>query len=177
MNKLLISAALVLTMASTAHAGTFVVKGDVTSVKPNYVTISKSVPTQQCQEIDIPIYNQSSSNGNNNHVGNILGAIVGGVVGNQFGGGNGKTAATAGGAVIGSIVGGTLQENNNSNNRDVVGYRRETRCTMVDHVTTEQKIKDYTVKYEWNGFHGAVITYNQFNVGDAITLNMDLRAK
>ena len=41
-------------------------------------------------------------------VGSIAGAIVGGVVGHQFGGGSGKTIATAVGAVAGGLIGSEL---------------------------------------------------------------------
>ena len=41
-------------------------------------------------------------------VGSIAGAIVGGVVGHQFGGGSGKTIATALGAVAGGLIGSEL---------------------------------------------------------------------
>ncbi|MDE1174701.1 MAG: glycine zipper 2TM domain-containing protein [Parvibaculaceae bacterium] len=37
--------------------------------------------------------------------GTVVGAGAGGLVGNQFGKGNGKTAATIGGAVVGGVLG------------------------------------------------------------------------
>tara|TARA_B100000780_G_C21115303_1_gene451148 strand:- start:509 stop:1045 length:537 start_codon:yes stop_codon:yes gene_type:complete len=178
MKKLLLSSALMLAMTTTANAGTFVVKGNITSITPNYVTVSISNPKQECKDIDIPIYSQQQSNSGDPIMGNILGAIVGGVVGNQFGGGNGNKAATAAGAAIGAITGGNIAKNQNSNNqRNIVGYRRESRCEMINYITNEQKIKDYLVKYEYNGHYGSVYTYNQFSVGDQITLQMELRAK
>jgi len=178
MNKLLVSAVLMLSFTTSAYAGTFVVKGNVTSVSPNYVTVAISNPKQECKDIDIPIYSQRQGNNSDPIMGNILGAIVGGVVGNQFGGGNGNKAATAAGAAIGAITGGNIAQNQNSNNqRNIVGYRRESRCDTINYITNERKIKDYLVKYEYNGYYGSVYTYNQFNVGDQITLQMDLRAK
>jgi uncharacterized protein YcfJ len=162
--------------AGGAMAAMYVVQGTVTEVVPNTVQVQIPDHTEQCQTIDVPIYGQSSGNGDP-VVGNILGAIVGGVVGNQFGGGNGNKAATAAGAAIGAITGGNIARNQGSQQGNVVGYRRETVCNMVERFRYEEKIRDYTVKYEWNGYHGAVVTYNQFNVGDTINLDMDLRAK
>ena len=179
MNKLLVGTALALSLVTTsAYAGTFVVKGNVTSVSPNYVTVTINKPKQECRDIDIPIYSQRQGNNSDPIMGNILGAIVGGVVGNQFGGGNGNKAATAAGAAIGAITGGNIAQNQNGNNqRNIVGYRRESRCETINMFTNQQKIKDYLAKYEYNGHYGSVYTYNQFNVGDQITLEMDLRAK
>ena len=172
----IVLASAVMSFASGASAAAFVVQGTVTEVVPNTVQIRIPDHQQQCETIDVPIYGQSSGNGDP-VVGNILGAIVGGVVGNQFGGGNGNKAATAAGAAIGAITGGNIARNQGSQQGNVVGYRRETVCNMVERFRYEEKIRDYTVKYEWNGYHGAVVTYNQFNVGDTINLDMDLRAK
>ena len=174
--RLILSMILAVGFVNGASAATFVVQGKVTNVTPNTVQIQIPDHTEQCQTIDVPIYGQSSSNGDP-VIGNILGAIVGGVVGNQFGGGNGNKAATAAGAAIGAITGGNISKNQNSQQGNVVGYRRETVCNMVERFRYEEKIRDYTVKYEWNGYHGAVVTYNQFSIGDTINLNMDLRAK
>ena len=173
--RLILSMILAVGFVNSASAATFVVQGKVTNVTPNTVQIQIPDHQKQCQIIDIPIYGQSSSNGDP-VIGNILGAIVGGVVGNQFGGGNGNKAATAAGAAIGAITGGNIAQNQNSQ-RPIIGYKREERCNMVERFRYEEKIRDYTVKYEWNGYHGAVVTYNQFSVGDKINLNMDLRAK
>lgn len=169
--RLLLSAtlaALVLGFASGASAGTFVVKGTITEVKPNYISVQIPDHQRQCQVIDIPIYGQSSANGGNA----ILGAIIGGVIGNQFGKGDGNKAATAAGAAIGAVKGSQMQ-----NDRPIVGYKREERCTMVENFRVEERIRDYTVKYEYNGYYGSVVTYNQYSIGDRITLQMDLRAK
>ncbi len=172
----MIFAALVVGLANGASAATFVVQGTVTEVVPNTVQVQIPDNSEQCETIDVPIFGQSSSNGDP-VVGNILGAIVGGVVGNQFGGGNGNKAATAAGAAIGAITGGNIARNQGQQQGNIVGYRRETVCRMIQNFRYEEKIRDYTVKYDWNGYHGAVVTYNQFNVGDTISLNMDLRAK
>ncbi len=163
-----ILAALVVSFANGAYAGTFVVKGTVTEVKPNYVSVQIPDHQRQCQMIDIPIYGQSQPNNGNA----ILGAIIGGVIGNQFGKGDGNKAATAAGAAIGAVKGSQMQ-----GDRPIVGYKREERCNMVERFRYEEKVRDYTVKYNYNGYYGSVVTYNQFSVGDKITLQMDLRAK
>ncbi len=40
--------------------------------------------------------------------GAVIGTLAGAAIGNQFGGGNGKIAATAGGAILGMFVGSSL---------------------------------------------------------------------
>lgn len=168
MKKLFVTTALMLAMATTANAGTFIVQGTVTSVTPNTVQVQIPDHQTQCQDVDVPIYGQSQPNNGNA----ILGAIIGGVIGNQFGKGDGNKAATAAGAALGAVKGSQMQ-----GDRPIVGYKREQRCQQVTNYRYESKIRDYTVKYEWNGYKGAVVTYNQFSVGDSINLNMDLRAK
>ena len=161
-----------------AHAASYTVQGKVVSVTPNYVTVQIPQTERICEDIDIPIYSQGSQQTGNRGTGQILGAIIGGVVGNQIGKGNGNTAATAGGAVIGSIVGGNMAENQHRHDSGgIVGYKRETRCNDVTSYSSEQRIKDYIIEYDYNGFQGAVYTFNQYAVGDSIALQMDLRAK
>lgn len=161
-------AGLAMILATTTQAATFVVQGTVTDVTPNTVQVQIPDHQRQCSVVDVPIYGSSQPNNGNA----ILGAIIGGVIGNQFGSGDGNKAATAAGAAIGAVKGSQMQSD-----RPIVGYKREERCHMVENFRYESKIRDYTVKYEWNGYKGAVVTYNQFSVGDKINLNMDLRAK
>lgn len=49
--------------------------------------------------------------------GTVLGAIAGGVVGNQFGHGDGRTAATVGGVILGGIAGNSIARDLNCNDR------------------------------------------------------------
>ncbi|MGE5336754.1 MAG: glycine zipper 2TM domain-containing protein [Gemmatimonadota bacterium] len=43
--------------------------------------------------------------------GAVIGGVLGAVIGNQFGGGNGRTAATVAGAVGGAVVGNNIEKN------------------------------------------------------------------
>ena len=54
---------------------------------------------------DVVVYRERASNDRHHVGGTLVGAVVGGVIGHQFGGGNGKTLATAGGAVAGGAIG------------------------------------------------------------------------
>jgi outer membrane lipoprotein SlyB len=63
--------------------------------------------------------NERQIEGKPNVTGALIGAILGGVVGNQFGGGNGKTAATAGGAIAGGAIGSQVYKEGSSTAYDM----------------------------------------------------------
>jgi uncharacterized protein YcfJ len=101
-------------------------------IKDHYITENESVPitTEQCQEVQVPIYGRD---GNFNTGGAVLGGLIGGILGNQVGGGSGKEAATGVGAMTGAIIGGT------SGNKQVTGYRTEVQCQKVTEYSLEPK--------------------------------------
>jgi surface antigen len=49
--------------------------------------------------------------------GTVVGAVAGGVIGNQFGHGDGRTAATVGGVILGGIAGNAIASDMNCNDR------------------------------------------------------------
>lgn len=61
-------------------------------------------------------YYGSDCNGNV-AAGTLVGAIAGGAIGNQFGHGDGRTAATLGGVVIGGLAGNAIARDMNCNDR------------------------------------------------------------
>ncbi len=63
--------------------------------------------------------------GTNAAFGTIAGAVAGGVIGNQFGRGNGRTAATVGGVILGGVAGNAIASNMDCNDRRyaLVSYR------------------------------------------------------
>lgn len=140
----------------------------VTNVQPNYVTMTESVPERSCRSVDVPIYGQSQSF---NQDSAILGGIVGGIIGNQIGKGDGNKIATGVGAMTGAIVGGKRTQ------QEVVGYRQEQRCSTTYRQEQYQKLKNYKVRYEWNGVYGTTYTYNNYNVGDQIPVVVSINAR
>ena len=54
---------------------------------------------------DEVVYRDRHSSHEHRVAGTVVGAVIGGVIGHQFGGGSGKTLATAGGAVAGGAIG------------------------------------------------------------------------
>ena len=169
MKKLLITASLIVATASPALAQKQAV-ATITSVEPNYRTVTYNVPKTECEVIEVPIYGNGSKELDTE--GAIVGGIIGGIIGNQVGKGSGKEAATGVGALAGAIIGGQKNKSN-----QVVGYRREQQCKEVMVRTTEKELKNYTIWYEWNGAVGKSFTYNNYSVGDRIPVNVTINAK
>tara|TARA_B100000900_G_scaffold241711_1_gene205576 strand:- start:237 stop:770 length:534 start_codon:yes stop_codon:yes gene_type:complete len=128
-----------------AHAGSQIVQGTVTNVKPVYTQVVTNVPRDVCKQVQVPIY---SNNGQSNNSGNaILGAIIGGVIGNQFGNGSGKEAMTGIGAAIGAVKG----SQSGQQNRNIVGYQNTTQCHKEYASTTKNIVNEYDITYNVNG--------------------------
>jgi len=134
---------LLATAAVVAHAQPYLDNARVTSVEPQYESVS--VPRQQCsnQWVSEPRRDRGRDYG-----GAVLGGIVGGLIGNQVGGGHGREAATAVGAVVGAFAG------NNLANRDrwqqpVPMSREVTTCRDVEDV--QARLVGYQVTYDYHG--------------------------
>ena len=101
---------------------------------PEYRTVTKRIPYQECWDEQVPV-NQNSDG----TVGALIGGVAGGILGNQIGGGSGKTAATVGGAIIGTLVGKNLAENSNS----APTYKTQRKCVTKYEERTSDKFVGY----------------------------------
>ena len=126
-----------------AHAGSTVVYGKVTGVKPVYTNVVNQTPQQVCKQVQVPVYGQSQGTNNGNA---ILGAIIGGVIGNQFGSGSGKQAATGIGAAIGAVKGSQTGQS-----KEIVGYQMVNQCHPEYTSSTKRIVNEYDVTYNVNG--------------------------
>ena len=129
--------------AVSAHAQTYLDNARVSSVEPQYESVS--VPRQQCTNQWV---SEPRRGGGGDYGGAVLGGIVGGLIGNQVGGGHGREAATAVGAVVGAFTG------NNLANRDrwqqpVPMSREVTTCRDVEDV--QSRLVGYQVTYDYHG--------------------------
>tara|TARA_B110000503_G_C7136101_1_gene408866 strand:- start:1228 stop:1734 length:507 start_codon:yes stop_codon:yes gene_type:complete len=168
MNKLLAAITAVVTLTTTtAFAQTEY--ATIVKVNPNYQTISVPVQHTECNIVEVPVY---SSQGHASTGDTVLGAIIGGAVGNQFGGGRGNDAATVLGAIIGADI-----ANKNSGQQQIIGYRQEKVCQNVTFYEKQEKLENYNITYEWNGIRGRAVTYNIYQVGDTIPVNISIQAK
>ena len=144
MKKILGIFGLITMMAcSPVHAGSSVVWGKVTNVKPVYTNVVNQTPQQVCKQVQVPVY---GNNGQTNNGNAILGAIIGGVIGNQFGKGDGNKAATAVGAAIGAVKG-----SQSGGNKNIVGYQNTTQCHKEYTNTTKNIVNEYDITYNVNG--------------------------
>lgn len=142
----------------------------ITYVEPRYVTETISRPYQSCYMVDVPIYGNVGGGGATG--GDVLGgAIIGGLIG-KGASGNDK------GAAVGAILGGMIAaENKNNGQRAIVGYQQQQQCETRYDTENVTKIKDYKIRFEWNGYGGSAYTYNNYSVGDRLPVEVSIRAK
>ena len=127
MKNVIMGVALSVAIATPALAD----KQRVTDVEDIYKTVTRNIPQteQVCNLVEVPIYGEKKFDQGSA----IVGGLIGGILGNQIGKGGGKEAATGVGAMAGAIIGGKNGE------KEVVGYRQETRCQNKTTYTTETK--------------------------------------
>lgn len=142
----------------------------IIGVDTNYVQVYTDVPTTECQNVEVPIYG-NTGNGQFSNDGAIIGGIVGGLLGNTVGNGSGKEAATGVGALAGAIIGGKRNQP-----RSIVGYKLSQQCHTVNRQQVENRIKNYTITYEWNGIQARSYTYNQYSIGDTVPVTISINA-
>ena len=139
----------------------------ITNVTPNYTTQTIRQPVQQCNIVDVPIYGQV---GNGASGGDVLGGmIIGGLLGKGV---TGKDNGAAAGAVLGGIIAADKGQK-----QGIVGYRQEQQCNTYYNEERVNTLKNYTIRYEWNGVVGKSFTYNQYNVGDRVPISVSINAK
>jgi uncharacterized protein YcfJ len=168
MKKLLATVG-VLAMTTPAFAQTQY--ATITHVETNYETVYMTVPRQQCQNVEVPVYGTVTRQGNAGE-GALAGMIIGGILGK---GATGDNDGAAAGAVIGGIIGadraGTRTE------QVVTGYRTERQCSEVMVREQQREIRNYTITYEWNGVRGSSYTYNRYSVGDRLPVTVSINAQ
>ena len=144
MKKLLgILTTIIVVSCHPAHAGSTVVYGKVTQVKPVYTQVVNQTPQQVCKQVQVPIYGPSQGDNAGNA---ILGAIIGGVIGNQFGKGDGNKAATAVGAAIGAVKG-----SQSGQSKQIVGYQNVNQCHTEYTSSSKSVVNEYDISYNVNG--------------------------
>ena len=166
--KTLLTASVLALTASVASAQTKY--ATVTNIETNYQTSYQNVPTTQCRDVEVPVYGTVQGNGASG--GDVLGGmIIGGLLGK---GATGDDGAAAVGAIIGGMV---AAENGNNSQQAITGYRTQRQCDEVVVRQQVQEIKNYRITYEWNGIRSSSYTYNRYNVGDRIPVNVSIVAQ
>ena len=168
-----LTVALTVFNVATAFAENYTVQGTVVEANPVYQTVTKQVPTQTCQVIDVPVYgNSNQGNGgtlglNNNF--DIGGAIIGGVIGNNV------TKNVDNGGAIGALLGGMIgSQRNKQNSQTIVGYRQEQRCSTSYTAQTEQVLGYTQIVVDAGGYKVTANTKREVNVGDVVNVGVAL---
>ena len=121
MKYLIVTAAIL--AASSAHA-------DVSKVKvfDHTKVITQSVPVTEtrCSEIQVPIYETVTRQGNAAE-GALLGMIIGGISGKAI---SGKDDGAAAGAIIGGLIG--ADKGSTRTEQRIIGYNIEQQCNNVN---------------------------------------------
>ena len=149
--KRLALASLLATAAVGVHAETYIDNARVSSVDPQYESVS--VPRQECSSRWV---SETRRTGGRDYGGAVLGGVAGALLGNQFGNGHGREAATALGAVVGAFTGDNMA-NRDRREQDEQIPREVTTCRTVNEVQT--RVVGYRVNYEYRGQHFATLMH------------------
>lgn len=145
-----------LLMGSTPAFADAFIQGTVLSVQPRWQQFTETVEYQNCDRGAARAPRTGAvQNDPNRWLRGLTGALIGGAIGNQFGNGTGNDVATA----YGAIVGGALAAG------PVV-------CDTVFIPETRRELVDYRITYSVGGQVFEALTYEPYNVGDAIMVRV-----
>ena len=139
----------------------------VTFVKPNYKQVTQTVPVESCSVEQVPIYAERKGQGATG-LDVLFGALFGGLAGKAL---TDKDEGAAAGAVIGGVV---AAEAGRATQLEIVGYEDQEICMTRYVERTGSMVKDYTVRFEWNGHTGRGTTKTPYQVGDPIDVVVTL---
>lgn len=167
-----LSLAGLLITTSVEASSTHDIEGIVTSVTPKLTRTVRSIPKQECNTVNLPIYKQNKNEEDSGAA--LLGGILGGILGSTVGNGSGKLVATGAGAITGAMIGNSLEDKNSTNAGEIVGYRQQEQCKTVYHQIPEEKITHYDYTYEVLGMTGSSVSVSPKSVGDKLRVRVFL---
>ena len=161
--------AAVMLIATTLPSYADTVRATISSIQPIYHNTTTRTPSNICQNVEVPIYGTVQSGGASG--GDVLtGMIIGGLLGKGVSG-NDK------GAAAGAVLGGIISADNKRSKQVITGYRVESQCHTTYVNSTQRQLKHYKIWFTWNGINGSAATYNVYQIGDSIPVEVSLRAK
>ena len=161
--------AAVMLIATTLPSYADTVRATITNIQPIYHNTTIRTPSNICQDVEVPVYGTVQSGGASG--GDVLtGMIIGGLLGKGVSG-NDK------GAAAGAVLGGIISADNKRSKQVITGYRLERQCHTTYINETQRQLKHYKIRFTWNGINGSAATYNVYQIGDRIPVEVSLRAK
>lgn len=156
-------------LSSIAFAqNTYTAQGTVVEVTPVYQNITKQIPTQTCNTVQVPVYGNGGQQGSQVFGLDLEGAIIGGVLGNNV------TKNVENGGTIGALIGGMMGSQRKQNNQQIVGYREEQRCGTTYSTQSEQVVTHKNIVVDAGGYKVQAQTRRDVQVGDVVTVNIAL---
>lgn len=165
MKKFLLSTAIMAITTTAAMAES--VRARITYVEPRYEVVTQYQSSTQCRNVEVPIYGSTGGGATGGDV--LAGMIIGGLLG------KGVTGDDQG-AAAGAVMGGVIAADNNRPRQVVTGYRTERQCSEVSVPVQVNQLRDYLIRFEYNGLTGSAYTYNRYNIGDRINATVSIRA-
>ena len=147
------------------------VTATVISAQPNaWTEVVTSVPVDVCSVERVPVYDYVKGQGASG-LEVLAGALFGGLLGKAV-------TDEDEGAVVGGIIGGVAAaEAGRASQLQIVGYQNKEICVTRYRENVESVVKNYQIRYEWNGYKGQAITDDQYFVGDSVQVRLSLTLK
>jgi uncharacterized protein YcfJ len=143
------------------------VTATVTFAQPNaWTEVVTSVPVDVSVE-RVPVYDYVKGQGASG-LEVLAGALFGGLLGKAV-------TDEDEGAVVGGIIGGVAAaEAGRASQLQIVGYQNKEICVTRYRENVESVVKNYQIRYEWNGYKGQAVTEDQYFVGDSVQVRLSL---
>lgn len=178
MKKMILSAAVAMSLAGAAHAGHgngryddgFADYARVEHVEPIVREVRISEPRKECWQEEVRYLERPGFVQSN--VGLLVGGTLGALIGGEIGHGSGRKIATIGGGLLGAAAGHGYQNRNYPPRyNEHVSY--EDRCRTIDNFYTEERIEGYDVTYRYQGKRFQ--TQLPYDPGSRIRVGVDVR--
>lgn len=143
----------------------------VISAEPNaWTEVVTTVPVEVCSFERVPVYDEVKGKGASG-LEVLAGALFGGLLGKAV-------TDEDEGAVVGGIIGGVAAaEAGRASQLEVVGYENKEICIMEYRDSIKSIVKNYKIRYEWDGYRGQAITDDQYFEGDDVEVRLTLTLK
>ncbi|MBT3203518.1 MAG: glycine zipper 2TM domain-containing protein [Gammaproteobacteria bacterium] len=147
------------------------VYGKVLDVTPVYREVKINKPVKECWS-EPARYSKRDRYVDKSAGATLAGGLIGGIIGHQFGKGRGNKLATA----VGTIIGAQVGHDSNRGQYDTASFNRHTRyeqhCETTNHVSYEEVVDSYRVKYRYKGKH--YLTTMPYDPGKKIKLKITI---